>query len=101
MSNNTEALKERQYIVILQRAWCNAGKTGIEYSSDLIRYDNRKEAISHGFQQIDSDDFNVGVIQGSKLVSFDWMDNPVGKNGVSVDTLVQIAESIGLEASND
>lgn len=101
MSNNTEAQKERQYIVILQRAWCNSGGHGIEYSSDLVRYDSRKEAISQGFRQIDSDDFNIGVIEGGRLISFDWMDKPVGKDGASAETLARIAESIGLEASDE
>lgn len=85
------------YIVIIQRAWCNEGGHGIEYSSDLIHYETRKDAISHGFKLVDSDDFNIGVIETGKLASFDWMDKPVGENGESDDTLAQIAELIGLE----
>lgn len=67
----------KSYIVIIQRAWCNEGGHGIEYSSDLIHYETRNGAISHGFQSVDSDDFNVGVIEGGTLISFDWMVMPV------------------------
>ncbi|EMD6905886.1 antitoxin [Klebsiella pneumoniae] len=84
----------KSYVVIIRHAWCNEGGHGIEYSSDLIHYETRKDAISHGFRTVDSDDFNIGVIEGGSLVSFDWMDNPVGE---SQDTLAQIAELIGLE----
>ncbi|HBW5587201.1 TPA: antitoxin [Klebsiella pneumoniae] len=84
----------KSYIVIIRRAWCNEGGHGIEYSSDLIHYETRNGAISHGFRAVDSDDFNVGVIEGGKLISFDWMGSPVGE---SEDTLAQISELIGLE----
>lgn len=84
----------KSFIVIIRRAWCNEGGHGIEYSSDLIHYETRNGAISHGFRTVDSDDFNVGVIEDGKLISFDWMDKPVGE---SEDTLAQIAELIGLE----
>lgn len=88
----------KSYIVIIQRAWCNEGGHGIEYSSDLIHYETRNGAISHGFQSVDSDDFNVGVIEGGTLISFDWMDRPVCEGE---DTLAQIAEIIGLDDAAD
>lgn len=84
----------KSYIVIIRRAWCNEGGHGIEYSSDIIHHETRNGAISHGFRTVYSDDFNIGVIKGGKLISFDWMDKPVGE---SEDTLAQIAELIGLE----
>ncbi|HHN8609975.1 TPA: antitoxin [Klebsiella quasipneumoniae] len=84
----------KSFIVIIRRAWCNEGGHGIEYSSDLIYYETRNGAISHGFRTVDSDDSNIGVIEDGKLISFDWMDKPVGE---SEDTLAQIAELIGLE----
>lgn len=82
----------KSFIVIIRRARCNEGGHGIEYSSDLIHYETRNGAISHGFCTVYSDDFNIGVIEGGKLISFDWMDKPVGE---SEDTLAQIAELIG------
>ena len=62
----------KSFIVIIRRAWCNEGGHGIEYSSDLIHYETRHGAISHGFRTVDSDDFNIGVIQAS--VSQDVID---------------------------
>lgn len=90
----------KQFIVIQQNAWCNDGGHGIEYTSDLIHFDNRDGAISHGFELAGCDDFNIGVIGDSRLVSFDYMDKPVGNGkGVNSDTLEQIAELIGIEGA--
>ncbi|MFP2504586.1 antitoxin [Buttiauxella gaviniae] len=87
-----------KYIVILQRAWCNDSGLGISYDSDLTEFDTRDEAKAHGFNLRDSDDFNIGVISGDRLVSFDWMDTPTGNDD---DVLAEIAESIGLEPTHD
>lgn len=84
----------KSYIVILQYLWCNETGVGIEYTSDCIKFDKRDMAIKHGFKLRESDDFNIGVIEGCKLISFDWMGKPVGE---SEETLAQIAELIGLE----
>ncbi|HGO5766838.1 TPA: antitoxin [Klebsiella pneumoniae] len=84
----------KSYIVILQYLWCNETGGGIEYTSDCVKFDKRDKAIRHGFKLRESDDFNIGVIEAGKLISFDWMDKPVGE---SEDTLAQIAEIIGLE----
>lgn len=89
----------KTFIVIQQYAWCNDGGCGIEYASDLIQFNNRDEAISHGFELAECDDFNIGVLEDGHLVSFDYMDKPVGNGkGVNSDTLAQIAELIGLES---
>ena len=44
-----------------------------------------------------SDDFNIGVVEAGRLVSFDWMNKPVGESGESAEVLAQIAEAIGLQ----
>jgi hypothetical protein len=49
----------------------------IEYWSDDFRFKSRKEAIKHGFKIRESDDFNIGVIEDGRLVSLDWMEQPV------------------------
>ncbi|MEG8873239.1 antitoxin [Klebsiella pneumoniae] len=84
----------KSYIVILQYLWCKETGGGIEYTSDCVKFDKRDKAIRNGFKLRESDEFNIGVIDGGKLISFDWMDKPVGE---SEDTLAQIAELIGLE----
>lgn len=82
----------KSYIVILQYLWCKETGGGIEYTSDCVKFDKRDKAIRNGFKLRESDEFNIGVIDGGKLISFDWMDKPVGE---SEDTLAQIAELIG------
>lgn len=86
-----------KFIVIQQRLWCNESGYGIAYSSDLEEFDTRQEAIKNGFEITESDDFNVGVIEEGRLISFDWMEKPVDENE---ETLSLIAESIGLEATH-
>lgn len=42
-----------------------------------------------------SDDFNVGVVQdGRLLLSFDWMENPVGEDD---ESMAEIAAALGLK----
>ncbi|MGI4815887.1 MAG: hypothetical protein ACRYG5_10020 [Janthinobacterium lividum] len=88
---------QKEYIVICQSAWCNERGTGIYYSWDGERFSTRQLAILHGFETRDSDDFNIGVVQGKILFSFDWMDEPGMDNE---GTLTQIAESIGMVLSS-
>ncbi|WP_284882619.1 antitoxin [Citrobacter freundii] len=84
------------YIVIQQYLWCNENGGGIGYTSDCVEFNTRDKAIKHGFKMQGSDDFNIGVIEDGKLISFDWMGESVGERE---DTLAHIAELIGLEAS--
>lgn len=83
-----------KFIVIHQRLWCNESGFGIEYSSDLEEFESRKESIKHGFEITDSDDFNIGVMEDGRLVSFDWMGKPVGE---SQEIINEIAEALGME----
>lgn len=86
----------KAYIVIQQHPWCNESGHGIEYTSDCVEFDKRDKAINHGFKQQGSDDFNIGVIDGGRLMSFDWMDKPVGE---SQEDLAEISEAIGYEGA--
>ena len=61
------------YIVIQARAWMNERGYGFDYTSDLERFDDRSDAISHGFTLTDSDDFNIGTLDGDRLVAVGWM----------------------------
>jgi len=49
----------------------------VEYDFDGTTFSNRQEAIKHGLIICESDDFNIGVVEGKKLVSLDWMNEPV------------------------
>lgn len=82
-----------RYIVICQSAWCNASGFGIDYGWDGEEFDTRAAAKKHGFSLRESDDFNIGVIRGSRLVSFDWMDKPTGEDDAS---MAEIARALGL-----
>ncbi|EDJ8987646.1 antitoxin [Salmonella enterica subsp. diarizonae] len=85
------------YIVIQQYLWCNESGHRIEYASDCVEFDKRDKAIKHGFKLQGSDDFNIGVIENGRLVSFDWMDKPVGE---SPEILAEIADAIGYEGAD-
>ena len=60
---------------------------GTFYSLDEDRFPTRKEAISHGFTFDRSDDFNIGVWSGSKLVSIDWMEKVVDADPALLRTI--------------
>lgn len=87
MSTKTE------FIVICQSAWMNESGYGIGYDWDCQRFTTRKAAIKHGWKVRGSDDFNVGVVAGDSLVSFDWMHEPAGEDEA---TMAEIAGAIGL-----
>lgn len=56
-------------------------------------YDTRRAAKKAGWKARGSDDFNIGVIRGGKLVSVDWMDEPIGE---TLEAIADIAIEIGL-----
>jgi hypothetical protein len=63
------------------------------YGFDGTQFHDRDSAIGHGFTLRRSDDFNVGVVDGGKLVSLDWMQEPVDTDPA---LLAKIAQQIGL-----
>lgn len=85
----------KQYITIVGSAWCNERGHGISYSWDRSKFDTRKEAIDNGFSIRDSDDFNVGVVEGGALVSLDWMDEVIASE--YPEELADIAAEIGFK----
>jgi hypothetical protein len=54
----------KQYVVIYARAFPGS----IEYFSDLEKLPTLNAAMRHGFNLLKSDDFNIGVVVGRKLV---------------------------------
>lgn len=58
----------------------------------------RQAAKRAGWKERGSDDFNIGVVRDGRLVSVDWMDEPLGE---SADELVGIEEEIGLYDEDD
>lgn len=68
-------MKPKRYVVITQQVEGNT-ESGFDtyYYSDLKLFDDRKQAISHGFKMGRSDDFNVATIKGGRLVAFGWME---------------------------
>ena len=82
-----------QYIVILQSVICSP-TTPIEitYSWDGEKFNERNQAIGRGFEIRGSDDFNIGILNGRRLVGFSWMDESIDED------LIAVAKKIGLEA---
>lgn len=58
----------------------------------------RQAAKKAGWKERGSDDFNIGVVRDGRLVSVDWMDEPLGE---SADELAGIEEEIGLYEEDD
>ncbi|MFY9293278.1 MAG: hypothetical protein WAP03_21655 [Methylorubrum rhodinum] len=57
-------------------------------------HENRRAAKKAGWKARGSDDFNIGVVRDGKLVSVDWMDEPIGE---TPEAITDIAIEIGLE----
>lgn len=70
--------KKREYIVIEQSIVGNQ-EHGFRcvYDWDGNRYATHKEAVRAGWRSRESDDFNVGVVEGNTLVDFLWMNQPM------------------------
>lgn len=84
---------EPEFIVIIPSAWMNTKGFGINYSWDGSRFNNRADAIRHGYELRGSDDFNIGQTYGDDLIWFGWMDQ---RSDETEDTMREIAEAIGL-----
>ena len=82
-----------EFIVILQSAWCNDTGIGITYSWDGQRFNNRNDAIKHGWKLRASDDFNIGQTYGDDLVWFGWMDLRIN---ATEEEAAEIADEIDL-----
>lgn len=82
-----------EFIVICQSAWMDETGFGINYSWDGARFNNRADAIKHGWKLRDSDDFNIAQTYGDDLIWFGWMDQRMDEGD---DDMREIAKSIGL-----
>jgi len=82
-----------EFIVICQSAWMNASGYGIHYGWDGERFNNRNDAIKHGWKLRGSDDFNIAQTYGDDLIWFGWMDQRIDEDE---NTAREIAEAIGL-----
>ena len=82
-----------EFIVVCSSAWANERGSGIDYAWDGARFNNRADAIKHGWEIRYSDDFNIGQTYGDDLIWFGWMDRRIPEDD---DGMRTIAESIGL-----
>lgn len=84
---------DREFIVIIRKARCSDSGYSIEYSSDLRMFPDREQAIKHGYDEHDSDDFNIGCVENGRLISFEWIEGDIGEDE---KTLKKISSEIGL-----
>lgn len=71
-------MAKREYVVICAQIMGDGSKPfEIVYGWDMDRFTVRQKAISHGLKIRGSDDFNIGVLENDKLISLDWMREPV------------------------
>lgn len=84
---------DSEFIVICASAWCNEAGFGIGYDWDQERFNNRNDAIKHGWKIRGSDDFNIGQTYGDDLIWFGWMDE---RHREEPETMQEIADAIGL-----
>jgi hypothetical protein len=68
----------------------------VAYYSDGRHFEDKAQAVKHGFEMCDSDDFNIGVVRDGKLASLWWMDHQVSEDAA---TLTEIGRECGLVPS--
>jgi hypothetical protein len=90
-----------RYIVIMaELVGGNESPIRIEHYWDGREFGAQQDAVSHGFKQRGSDDFNIGLVASprpggreSRLHSIWWMDENLHE---PPETLREIAQEIGL-----
>ena len=80
-----------KYIIIFQQVIGSSRNFETAFEWDGEFFDDKKIAISHGFETRGSDDFNIGEVVNGKLTGFYWMDEEL----TDFD-LEEIAEAIDL-----
>lgn len=87
----------RRYIVICAQIVGGEGRHfETVYNWDRERFSDRQSAIAHGFRIRGSDDFNVALLEGDRLIEIGWMDHPMHLS--DADHLPNIAAQIGVSA---
>lgn len=81
------------YIVITQRIVGNPADWETLYAWDGVRHASTDAAVKAGWRAFDHDDFNVGRVEGCRLVWFGWQDEQLDDYD-----LAEIARKIGLTA---
>jgi len=84
----------KEYIVIECSAWMNDSGYGINYGTDSERFSSYRNAERHGWQLVGSDDFQIGMAEGNKLI--DTMKSETESIGEDTEALNEIAEQLGL-----
>jgi hypothetical protein len=68
-------MRKESWIVICQQFVGNPQDGyGISYEWDGQRFATKAEAVKHGWEIRESDDFNVCSLRGNALTGFYWMD---------------------------
>ena len=86
-------MTRKQEFIVLCGQVVGFGPWETEYSWDGSRLADRESAIAKGFKVRGSDDFNIGVVRGRKLLRLDWMEKTVESDP---DELDMIADQISL-----
>lgn len=91
-----EAEQLVEYIVV--RPLIVVGSPVMGYSepceSDLRRFAERKEAISHGFEQMGGDDFLIVTLVGGKVAAVGWVNDD--RNPADPEEIARVAPVLRL-----
>lgn len=72
--------KKEKWIVVVCRIWTTSnGVHEFANNWDGKAFLKKENAVKHGFKTCDSDDFNLALISGKKILSFWWMDKKFEK----------------------
>lgn len=92
----------KQYMVVCQQIYTNYvpgenNEWSTGYNCDFERFNTLKQAIRHGWKVRDSDDFNIVIVDGNKLIDWCYMEKSMEEEP---EVLEEIAGQLSLEYSS-
>lgn len=91
----THVEKAVEHIVIVAQIVTIGDDWKHVYSWDGKRHATNQDAADWGWRILDHDDFNIGQVEGNRLVWFGWMEE---QHEMSAEDMQDVAEQIGLVA---
>lgn len=94
-------MRRENWIVICQQAIFGPGTPFyFSYEWDGKRFLTREDAIKHGFEIRESDDFNVCSLRGNTLTGFYWMQDDMKDPEGAAEIAKQHEFTLRLKDSN-
>lgn len=83
-----------EYIVIRQSILGSLDSHQNFYEQTGPRHPSPEKAVSHGWETFGHDDFNIGHVQGDRLIWFGWMSDAIGETEEDFEEIARQLELV-------